>query len=139
MFPDRRIVCGYNIACAFFKTLMASSIGPKAWEHAFRMVVGAFHGHTHNRGCQVNWHPLYVDVGHSNFEGCECIFRKSNFVAPTTRHSSKFHRHQAIEEHMQFWDEDKYAALCLSVLCVAFSLLTTILQQPTCGTTIMRP
>ncbi|TDL13895.1 hypothetical protein BD410DRAFT_696918, partial [Rickenella mellea] len=75
-------------------------------------VTGAFHGHSHNRGCQVDYHPLYVEgMGRADAEGCERVFSASNAVAAGTRHSSKFHRHQAIEEHFAFWDEDKYAAL----------------------------
>ncbi|KAH9947990.1 hypothetical protein B0H21DRAFT_708025 [Amylocystis lapponica] len=32
-------------------------------------VVPAFHGHSHNRGCQVNWHPMYMEgVGKEDFE-----------------------------------------------------------------------
>jgi hypothetical protein len=92
---------------------MQSSLRKKALDAQFRMVVGSFHGHAHNRGCQVNWHPLYVKgSGRADYEGCERIFQASNNVAPTTRHASKFHRSQAIEEHFQFWDEDKYASLC---------------------------
>lgn len=48
-------------------------------------------------------------------EGCEHVFSSSNELARSTRHASPFHRHQAIEQHFSFWDEDKYAAL--SKLC----------------------
>jgi Kyakuja-Dileera-Zisupton transposase len=109
---------GYDIACAFWKTLMDSILGAKAREHGLHMVVGSFHGHAHNRGCQVNWHPLYVDgMGQADFEGCERIFESSNGQATATRHASKFHRIQAIEEHFRFWDEDKYAALSMFDSC----------------------
>ena len=92
---------------------MNSSLHEKARDAEFHMVVGAFHGHAHNRGCQVNWHPLYVEgSGRADYEGCERIFLSSNNVAPTTWHASKFHRRQAYLEHFNFWDEDKYAALC---------------------------
>jgi hypothetical protein len=109
-----RFALGYNIACAFWKTLMDSSLGPKAQELGLHMMVGSFHGHAHNRGCQVNWHPLYVDgMGQANFEGCERVFGSSDNEARTTRHTSKFHRVQAIEEHFRHWDEDKYATLSM--------------------------
>ncbi|KAG2034009.1 hypothetical protein BDR03DRAFT_870812 [Suillus americanus] len=75
-------------------------------------MVGAFHGHAHNRRCQIDWHPLYIDgTGHTEGEGCEHIFSSSNELARGTRHASPFHRHQAIEQHFSFWDEDKYSAL----------------------------
>ncbi|KAI5990638.1 hypothetical protein EDD15DRAFT_2170207 [Pisolithus albus] len=75
-------------------------------------MVGAFHGHAHNRMCQLDWHPQYIKgTGHTEGEGCEHIFAASNELARSTRHATSFHRHQAIEEHFAFWDADKYAAL----------------------------
>jgi Kyakuja-Dileera-Zisupton transposase len=107
-----RIGCRYDIGCGFDKTLQNSSLGPLARSLQFRMSVNAFHGHAHNRGCQLRWHPLYiVGMGRSEGEGCERIFSASNAVACGTRHATKFHRHQAIKEHFAFWDEDKYAKL----------------------------
>jgi hypothetical protein len=77
------------------------------------MMVGTFHGHAHNRKCQLMWHPMYIPgTGHSEGEGYEHIFSASNELARSTRHASPFHRHQAIEEHFAFWDTDKYAVLC---------------------------
>jgi hypothetical protein len=106
------IGCGFDIGCAFSRTLEASSLGPAAQENRFRMLVGAFHGHAHNRACQLDWHPLYVKgAGRSDFEGCERVFASSNEQASGTRHASWFHRRQALDEHFNFWDEDKYANL----------------------------
>jgi hypothetical protein len=107
-----RFALGYDIACAFFKTLMNSSLGPKARELMIRMLVGSFHGHAHNRGCQLDWHPLYVKgAGRAALENCESIFSASNAVTPGIRHASQFHWYQALEQHFAFWDEDKYANL----------------------------
>ncbi|KAG1764331.1 hypothetical protein EDD22DRAFT_979071 [Suillus occidentalis] len=104
--------CAYDIGCAFSKTLSTSSLGPRADALALRMMVGAFHGHAHNRKCQLDWHPMYISgTGHTEGEGCEHIFSSSNELARSTRHASPFHRHQSIEEHFNFWDADKYAAL----------------------------
>ncbi|KAI0245254.1 hypothetical protein BJV78DRAFT_1277468 [Lactifluus subvellereus] len=76
------------------------------------LIVGSFHGHAHNRACQLDWHPHYVTgMGWADFEGCERVFASSNALAPGTRHVSSFHHHQAIEQHFAFWDEDKYATL----------------------------
>ncbi|KAH7903532.1 hypothetical protein BJ138DRAFT_1020474 [Hygrophoropsis aurantiaca] len=75
-------------------------------------MVGAFHGHAHNRKCQLLWHPTYIKgTGHTEGEGCEHIFSSSNDLARSTRYLSPFHRHQAIEEFFAFWDADKYAVL----------------------------
>ncbi|KAF7330598.1 hypothetical protein MSAN_02460000 [Mycena sanguinolenta] len=63
---------GYDIMCAFFKTLMRSSLKPHVTGMRLRGIVPAFHGHAHNRACQLGWHPLYVDsVGLEDFEECE--------------------------------------------------------------------
>ncbi|KAG9310643.1 hypothetical protein JVU11DRAFT_9218 [Chiua virens] len=56
-------VCGHNgavfydIGCAFSTTLANSCIAPKVSSLNLRMLVGAFHGHAHNRKCQLEWHP----------------------------------------------------------------------------------
>ncbi|KAK6996080.1 hypothetical protein R3P38DRAFT_3329629 [Favolaschia claudopus] len=76
---------GYDIMCAFFKTLMRSSLGPQ--------VVPAFHGHAHN-----------------HFEECERTFSKSNHLAASTRLATPFHRQQQIDEHFHFHDLDKHAS-----------------------------
>ncbi|KIJ59498.1 hypothetical protein HYDPIDRAFT_177795 [Hydnomerulius pinastri MD-312] len=69
-------------------------------------MVGAFHGHAHNRKCQIDWHPINTEG-----EGCEHVFLSSNALARGMCHASRFHRHQAIEQHFAFWNEDKYEAL----------------------------
>lgn len=102
---------GYDIGCAFAATLKSSPLlREKARSSRLRMLVPAFHGHAHNRACQLGWHPLYIPgVGLEDFETCERVFSQSNHLAAITRHASGFHRHQAIEEWAAFWDEDKYA------------------------------
>ncbi|KAJ7027667.1 hypothetical protein C8F04DRAFT_1266771 [Mycena alexandri] len=102
---------GYDIMCAFFKTLLRSSLGSRVVAMNLRGVVPAFHGHAHNRACQIGWHPLYVDgVGLEDFEECERTFAKSNHLASTTRLTTSFHRKQAIDEHFYFHDLDKHAS-----------------------------
>lgn len=106
------IGCAYDIGCEFSKTVSTSSLGQRAANQKFRLMVGAFHGHAHNRVCQLSWHPLYIKgTGLTEGEGCEHIFSASNDLARNTRHASRFHRLQAIEEHFNFWDRDKYALL----------------------------
>jgi hypothetical protein len=109
-----KVGCAYDIGCAFSKTLENSSLSDKAKDALFRLMVGAFHGHAHNRLCQLRWHPLYIKgTGHTEGEGCEHIFSSSNDLARSTRHASRFHRHQSIDEHFNFWDQDKYANLSM--------------------------
>ena len=43
----------YNIMCAFIKTLSRSSLGVKTVAFCLQGIVPAFHGHAHNRACQV--------------------------------------------------------------------------------------
>ena len=89
-----------------------SSLAERARELRLRFMVGAFHGHAHNRACQVRWHPLYIDgTGLFAGEGCEHVFSLSNETARSTRHASRFHRLQTILEYFDHWDDDKYAAL----------------------------
>ncbi|KAG1895009.1 uncharacterized protein F5891DRAFT_1130725 [Suillus fuscotomentosus] len=119
--------CAYNIGCAFSKTLANSTLGPRAHDLGFRMMVGAFHGHAHNQRCQLDWHPMYISgTGHTEGKGCEHIFSASNELAHSTRHANRFHRHQAIEEHFAFWDADKYAALMSGNYFVETAELETI-------------
>ncbi|KAJ7175579.1 hypothetical protein C8R46DRAFT_1160840 [Mycena filopes] len=106
---------GYDIMCAFFKTLMRSSLGASVTAMRMQGVVPAFHGHAHNRACQIGWHPLYVDgVGLEDFEECERTFARSNHLASTTRLATPFHCQQQIDEHFHFHDMDKHAASELS-------------------------
>ncbi|KAJ7236996.1 hypothetical protein C8J57DRAFT_1087944 [Mycena rebaudengoi] len=102
---------GYDIMCAFFTTLMCSSLGAKTVGLRLKGVVPAFHGHAHSRECQLGWHPLYVEgMGLEDFEECECTFAKSNHLASVTRMATPFHRQQQIDEHFYFHDLDKHAS-----------------------------
>jgi hypothetical protein len=101
----------YDIACAFSKTVEASSLGARALALRLRGVVPAFHGHSHNRGCQVHWHPMYIDgVGIEDFEECERTFKCSNELAPVTRLATPFHRLKQINQLFDFHDLDKHAS-----------------------------
>ncbi|KAJ7041288.1 hypothetical protein C8F04DRAFT_1208483 [Mycena alexandri] len=105
------IALGYDIMCAFYKTLLRSSLGRQTVKLRMRGVVPAFHGHAHNRSCQLGWHPMYVDgVGLEDFEECEHTFCLSNNLANCTRLATPFHRQQQIDEHFLFHDKDKHAA-----------------------------
>ena len=104
--------CAHDIGCTFHKMLNNSTLGPCAQASGFHLMVGAFHGYAHAHTCQLAWHPLYMKgTGRTEGEGCEHVFSSSNDIARNTCHASRFHRLQAISEHFQFWDQDKYALL----------------------------
>ncbi|KAF8187398.1 hypothetical protein K438DRAFT_1907534 [Mycena galopus ATCC 62051] len=106
---------GYDIGCGHAKTLKNSPLGPKAKEHNFRMLVGAFHGHAHNRRCQLKYLATYVEgMGIEDLEGCEHLFSKSNRLSRSVRYASVFHRKQTIRAYLAHVDTfDTYAVSIL--------------------------
>lgn len=96
---------GYDIGCKFKTTLANSPLGAKAKELKHTCLVGAFHGHAHCRKCQL-WHlATYVKgLGLEDLEGCERAFSKSNALGGSTRHSSIFHRKQAVDKYFEHQD-----------------------------------
>ncbi|KAJ7084524.1 hypothetical protein B0H15DRAFT_923560 [Mycena belliarum] len=105
---------GYDIGCKFKNMVNAHPVlGPFAREHRFRSLVGAFHGHAHNRRCQLCNLATYVEgVGLEDLEECESFFSKSNALAASTRYATTFHRRQAISTYMQHTDVfDTYQGL----------------------------
>ena len=83
-----------------------SPLGEKAREKNHRCLVGAFHGHAHNRLCQSCFLATYMEgLGLEDLKGCKRFFAKSNALAPGTQHASTFHRRQAIAEYALFTDQ----------------------------------
>ncbi|KAI6100666.1 hypothetical protein EV401DRAFT_2080921 [Pisolithus croceorrhizus] len=76
-------------------------------------LVNTFHGHAHNRLCQLDNLTTYVKgLGLKDLEGCEQAFSKSNALASSTRYASIFHRRQAIASYFEHSDEmEVYANL----------------------------
>ncbi|KAM6494952.1 hypothetical protein JOM56_009575 [Amanita muscaria] len=112
------------IACCRHKMVLAAcdmiksgelSKYPLAVVNRLISLAGAKIGCAYDIGCVFETTLASVTVaagtGHSEGDGCEHVFSSSNDLARTTRHATRFHRHQAIEEHFKFWDEDKYANL----------------------------
>ncbi|KAF8525693.1 hypothetical protein JB92DRAFT_2535410, partial [Gautieria morchelliformis] len=103
---------GYDIACSFSMTLRQSLLGKRQQMTGLRMVVPAFHGHAHNRFCQLGSHILMSQgFGLEDLETCERVFSASNSVARLTRHATQFHRRQFIEMFFRQWDAEKYEHL----------------------------
>lgn len=99
---------GYDIGCRFRDTLNNSPLGPEARKNNHRSLVGAFHGHAHNRLCQLKNLTIYVDgVGLEDLEGNERYFTFSNLLAASVRYASTFHRRQAIANHAIYTDTFK--------------------------------
>ncbi|KAG6847569.1 hypothetical protein H0H93_007343 [Arthromyces matolae] len=108
-----RIGGGYDIGCKFKTTLDQSPLGPLARKSHYKSLVGSFHGHAHNRLCQLSHLARYVEgLGLEDLEGCERFFSKSNALAASTRYASVFHRKQKIYEYVQHSDKmETYPAL----------------------------
>ena len=126
------LAVGYDIGCSFETTINNSPLGEKAREMNHRCLVGAFHGHAHNRLCQSQFLATYVEgLGLEDLEGCERFFSKSNALAPGTRHASTFHRRQAISEYALFTDKfETYANLSkpsYPLICLLYRLYSSII------------
>ncbi len=132
---------GHDIACSFSATLRNSSISQKVATHRLTMSVNAFHGHAHNRICQLTNHPLYRTVlGLEDLETCERVFSASNSVARVIRFASHFHWQQFLDLHFKQWNEDRYADISgLIFILRSPAVLLTIEQANSCSTIISRP
>ncbi|KAG6808141.1 hypothetical protein H0H92_005272 [Tricholoma furcatifolium] len=96
---------GYDIGCRFKTTVGQSDLGGLARELRFSSLVGAFHGHAHNRICQLSHLATYVNgMGLEDLEGCERFFSKSNHLAASVQYATPYHRQQKIVEYMAHTD-----------------------------------
>ncbi|KAJ7301725.1 hypothetical protein DFH08DRAFT_919067 [Mycena albidolilacea] len=76
---------GYDIGCGHSTTIWHSPLGPKAAQLNLKMLVGAFHGHAHNRKCQLDYLATYVlGLGLEDLEGAERLFSRSNGLSRST-------------------------------------------------------
>ncbi|KAF8144514.1 hypothetical protein K438DRAFT_1910939 [Mycena galopus ATCC 62051] len=109
---------GHDIGC---KTAVMVKTHPRlsqlASDNKFRSLVGSFHGHGHNRLCQVSNLATYVEgMGLEDCEGCESFFSKSNALASTTWYSTVFHRQQLIVTYLKHADDcDVYQGLTVVI------------------------
>lgn len=113
---------GYDIGCSHKVTVAASSISKKAQDLNLQLAVDAFHGHAHNRICQLLNHPLFLEgFGLEDLATCERIFAGTNPATRLIRHASHFHWLQFLDLQMDQWDKDKYLELskCSMLLCLS--------------------
>jgi len=104
VFGDNQAI-GSDIGCSLSKTITASSIRDKAANNKLSLSVNAFHGHTHNHKCQLQYHPMYLcGFGLEDLETCECIFASSNAAVCLIHHASHFHYNQFLNLHFDQWD-----------------------------------
>lgn len=99
---------GYDIGCKMLTTLAHSELGPHAWALDYTTLVGAFHGHVHNRLCQLCFLATYIKgMGLEDLEGCKHFFSKSNALAFSLHYVSVFHQQQKMVEFMKHMDNFK--------------------------------
>ncbi|KAJ7430044.1 hypothetical protein B0H11DRAFT_2180943 [Mycena galericulata] len=104
---------GYDIGCGSETTIKNSPLGPEANLLRFKMLVGAFYGHAHNRKCQLRFLATYVKgLGLEDLEGCERLFSRLNALSKSVRYASVFHRRQLIAMYLEHLDTyETYANL----------------------------
>ena len=62
---------GYDIRCKFATTLKSSPLGHHATDLSYTLLIGSFHGHAHNRICQLSNLAHYIkSMGLKDLEGC---------------------------------------------------------------------
>ncbi|KAF8145176.1 hypothetical protein K438DRAFT_1992115 [Mycena galopus ATCC 62051] len=127
------IASGYDVGCKFGAQVKAHPVLSKlAADNKYVSLVGAFHGIGHGRICQTENLPTYVKgVGAEALEICEAYFSKSNALASTTRHATRFHRQQAITTYMKHTDAfETYHGLS-ALLCSKYRrALEVLATQP---------
>lgn len=130
---------GYDIGCVHKVTVAASSISEKAQDLRLQVAVDAFHGHAHNRLCQLSNHPLFLKgFGLEDLSTCERIFAGTNPSTRLIRHASHFHWLQFLDLQMDQWDKDKYLELSVYFDVFIFFLLIQATQVNFFSITINR-
>ncbi|KAJ7869745.1 hypothetical protein B0H14DRAFT_3083932 [Mycena olivaceomarginata] len=126
---------GYGVGCHFGATVTNSSLGEKAQEKNLKCLVGSFHGHAHNRLCQLRF---LMTMGLEDLEGCERYFSRSNGLAKSCRYASRFHRQQEISTCAKHFDSFETYANLSKFLCGNYRQALTILKTEDALRTWMR-
>ncbi|KAJ7131812.1 hypothetical protein C8R43DRAFT_895516, partial [Mycena crocata] len=133
------IGAGYDVGCHFGTTVSNSELGELAEEKNLKCLVGSFHGHAHNRLCQLSFLATYVEgMGLEDLEGCERFFSRSNGLAKSCRYASRFHRQQEISTYVKHFDSFETYANLSKFLCTNYRQALTILKTEPALATWMR-
>ncbi|KAJ7718976.1 hypothetical protein B0H14DRAFT_3098641 [Mycena olivaceomarginata] len=99
-----KLGAGYDIGCHFDATVRYSQLGDQARANKLKCLVGLFHGHAHNRLCQLSFLATYVEgMGLEDLEGCE-----------------RFHRQQEITTYAKHFDSFETYANLSKFLCTNY-------------------
>ncbi|KAF9018849.1 hypothetical protein BDZ89DRAFT_1094016 [Hymenopellis radicata] len=99
---------GYDVGCNLTKIIQNSSLAERVDRLDYQSIEGllygrnatVFHGHAHNRLCQLSFLPLYLSsMGLEDFEGCERFFNVTNGMARGTRNASWMKHHDRIDNY----------------------------------------
>ncbi|KAJ7058312.1 hypothetical protein C8F01DRAFT_1085496 [Mycena amicta] len=123
---------GYDVGCKIETTIAQSELGEKAQRLGLRCLVGSFHGHAHNRRCQLEHLATYLKgMGLEDFEGCERCFSRSNGLSNSCRYATPFHWKQEIASYFKQTDSaDTYANLSV-FLCNNYKQALNLLEGET--------
>ncbi|KAJ7787485.1 hypothetical protein B0H14DRAFT_3095373 [Mycena olivaceomarginata] len=120
---------GYDVGCHFQATVANSELGDEAREKKLKCLVGSFHGHAHNRLCQLRFLATYIEgMGLEDLEGCERFFSRSNGLAKSCRYASRFHRQQEITTYAKHFDSFETYANLSKFLCNNYRQALAILK-----------
>ncbi|KAK0478992.1 hypothetical protein IW261DRAFT_1551567 [Armillaria novae-zelandiae] len=109
---------GYDIGCKFGRTINCSPLQELASTKKLCILVGLFHGHAHNRLCQLcNLGTYLTGLGLEDLETLEHFFSKSNALAAGVRYASRFHRRQQITCYLKHIDHCESFEHLSSFLC----------------------
>ncbi|KAJ7462181.1 hypothetical protein B0H11DRAFT_1735562 [Mycena galericulata] len=131
-----KLGAGYDVGCHFEATVQNSELGEQAKKNKLKYLVGSFHGHAHNRLCQLSFLATYVEgMGLEDLEGCERYFSRSNGLAKSCRYASRFHRQQEIMTYAKHFDSFETYANLSKFLCTNYKQALAILKtEPTLET-----
>ncbi|KAF7319716.1 hypothetical protein MKEN_00753400 [Mycena kentingensis (nom. inval.)] len=129
---DDDVGLGYDIGCHFKTTLANSKLGPLAFAKRLRCLVGSFHGHAHNRLCQLSYLATYIEgLGREDLETLERFFSRSNALARSCRNASRFHRQQEITTYLKYTDVFETYPNLSQVICTRYkSALKLLADEP---------
>ncbi|KAJ7066080.1 hypothetical protein C8F01DRAFT_1345908 [Mycena amicta] len=109
---------GFDTGCNLEITIAKSELGNKAQHLGLRCLVGSFHGHAHNRWCQLGHLASYLEgMGLEDFEGCERCFSRSNSLSNSCRYATPFHWKQEIATYFKQTDNAETYANLSNFLC----------------------